>query len=556
MVAGRRGDRGARRRSGTEDHFVELWTSLGDDVAAVTRAAEAFPARWRWRLVEVDESVADTWRAHVDADVGGRRPRRRPGVAGVRRAAGRARRAHRAGCRRSGWATIRRRSPRCAPCAPPCSRVPRCSTWVAARACSASPPALLGAARVRGDRHLAGGRRRHRGQRGAQRRRRSGAGQHRRPLAEVDEHLRHRRRQHPRPGPDRAWPPTCGRLLAPAGVLVISGVLADRFDHVVDALAPLRVIERRSARRLGGDQPARLSSASISARRRQRRHRAGAGGGQRAGGHGEAQRRVERARRRPGGRTARRRTRRRPRWCRPGPRRTRRRPSRRWPVHERAPCGPTGDDRRRRRRRRAAPAAPPSSAASCSLGTTRSQTREHVGGQCGRAGAGLSTVVAPVGAPAASAAATAGERDLQLHEHHAGPRQVAARTCAGRRGAFAPGTTMIEFSPPAATPISARPGGRVRHRRAPAVSTPAPPSTSSSDAPAASSADRADERDPRAGAGRGDRLVEALAPGVLGVRRCRARSRRAPAVGRRGRRGRGWRCRPRRRRRAARRSPG
>lgn len=58
----------------TEDHLVELWTSLGDDVDAVTRAAEGFPSRWRWRLVDVDESVADTWRQHavptwVEADL-------------------------------------------------------------------------------------------------------------------------------------------------------------------------------------------------------------------------------------------------------------------------------------------------------------------------------------------------------------------------------------------------------------------------------------------------------------------------------------------------------
>ena len=51
--------------AGTEDHYVELWTALGDDSDAVARAAEGFPARWRWRLVEVDESVADTWRAHA-----------------------------------------------------------------------------------------------------------------------------------------------------------------------------------------------------------------------------------------------------------------------------------------------------------------------------------------------------------------------------------------------------------------------------------------------------------------------------------------------------------
>jgi ribosomal protein L11 methyltransferase len=49
----------------TEDHFVELWTSLGSDVDAITRAAEGFPSRWRWRTVEVDESVTESWRAHA-----------------------------------------------------------------------------------------------------------------------------------------------------------------------------------------------------------------------------------------------------------------------------------------------------------------------------------------------------------------------------------------------------------------------------------------------------------------------------------------------------------
>ena len=50
---------------GTEDHLIELWTSLGDDVDAITRAAEAFPKRWRWRIVEIDPAVADTWRRHA-----------------------------------------------------------------------------------------------------------------------------------------------------------------------------------------------------------------------------------------------------------------------------------------------------------------------------------------------------------------------------------------------------------------------------------------------------------------------------------------------------------
>lgn len=53
--------------AGTEDHLVELWTSLGDDLKTVTSAAEAFPARWRWHTVDIDPAVAETWRAHVTA---------------------------------------------------------------------------------------------------------------------------------------------------------------------------------------------------------------------------------------------------------------------------------------------------------------------------------------------------------------------------------------------------------------------------------------------------------------------------------------------------------
>lgn len=52
----------------TGDHdlsFVELWTSIGDDHDSVVREAEAFPARWRWRLVEVDPAVAEAWREHA-----------------------------------------------------------------------------------------------------------------------------------------------------------------------------------------------------------------------------------------------------------------------------------------------------------------------------------------------------------------------------------------------------------------------------------------------------------------------------------------------------------
>lgn len=58
-------ERTAAGTPNTEDHLVELWTSLGDDVDAVTRAAEAFPARWRWRTVDIDQGVMNSWRAHA-----------------------------------------------------------------------------------------------------------------------------------------------------------------------------------------------------------------------------------------------------------------------------------------------------------------------------------------------------------------------------------------------------------------------------------------------------------------------------------------------------------
>jgi ribosomal protein L11 methyltransferase len=47
------------------DGMVELWTSLGDDPGSLARAAEAFPARWRWHTVEVDAAVAESWRQHA-----------------------------------------------------------------------------------------------------------------------------------------------------------------------------------------------------------------------------------------------------------------------------------------------------------------------------------------------------------------------------------------------------------------------------------------------------------------------------------------------------------
>ena len=44
---------------------VELWTSLGDDRSAVTAAVSQRLTAWSWRLVEIDEQVADTWRRYA-----------------------------------------------------------------------------------------------------------------------------------------------------------------------------------------------------------------------------------------------------------------------------------------------------------------------------------------------------------------------------------------------------------------------------------------------------------------------------------------------------------
>jgi ribosomal protein L11 methyltransferase len=52
-------------RSAVGAPLVELWTSLGEDSEAVAGAAAGFPARWRWHLAEVDETVADAWRRHA-----------------------------------------------------------------------------------------------------------------------------------------------------------------------------------------------------------------------------------------------------------------------------------------------------------------------------------------------------------------------------------------------------------------------------------------------------------------------------------------------------------
>ena len=53
---------------------VELWTSLGDDIDAVSAALSQRLDPWPWKFVEVDETVADNWRTYakpvwVDSDL-------------------------------------------------------------------------------------------------------------------------------------------------------------------------------------------------------------------------------------------------------------------------------------------------------------------------------------------------------------------------------------------------------------------------------------------------------------------------------------------------------
>lgn len=53
---------------------VELWTAVGDDADVAAELISARLARWTWRFEQVDESVADTWRDHaqptwIDSDL-------------------------------------------------------------------------------------------------------------------------------------------------------------------------------------------------------------------------------------------------------------------------------------------------------------------------------------------------------------------------------------------------------------------------------------------------------------------------------------------------------
>lgn len=56
------GVRAIEERVGAADDVVELWTAVGEDDTAIARAGAAMGERWPWSVVEVVEATADTWR--------------------------------------------------------------------------------------------------------------------------------------------------------------------------------------------------------------------------------------------------------------------------------------------------------------------------------------------------------------------------------------------------------------------------------------------------------------------------------------------------------------
>ncbi len=44
---------------------LELWTAVGDDDASIARAASEVGERWEWRVVEVIDAATDTWRQYA-----------------------------------------------------------------------------------------------------------------------------------------------------------------------------------------------------------------------------------------------------------------------------------------------------------------------------------------------------------------------------------------------------------------------------------------------------------------------------------------------------------
>jgi len=54
-------------RSGFSDSSVELWTSLGEEQDTIIAALTTFDRAWTWRFEPVDESVSETWRDFATA---------------------------------------------------------------------------------------------------------------------------------------------------------------------------------------------------------------------------------------------------------------------------------------------------------------------------------------------------------------------------------------------------------------------------------------------------------------------------------------------------------
>jgi ribosomal protein L11 methyltransferase len=56
------GVRAIEERVGATDDVVELWTAVGENDTAIERASTALGERWSWSVVEVVEAASDTWR--------------------------------------------------------------------------------------------------------------------------------------------------------------------------------------------------------------------------------------------------------------------------------------------------------------------------------------------------------------------------------------------------------------------------------------------------------------------------------------------------------------
>lgn len=52
-------------RASEEAGNVELWTHVGDEPDAIDHAVATLRPEWAWRVVDVDAAVSDTWRRHA-----------------------------------------------------------------------------------------------------------------------------------------------------------------------------------------------------------------------------------------------------------------------------------------------------------------------------------------------------------------------------------------------------------------------------------------------------------------------------------------------------------